>query len=78
MFVEIAAPPMNLLGPELVRDLGSFIQQLEADQSIRVVVFRSNDAANFIPHVDVTRIKEYAKRWRTSPAKHHSASCFAG
>jgi len=27
LFVEIAAPPMNLLGPELVRDLVSLIQQ---------------------------------------------------
>ena len=27
LFAEIAAPPMNLLGPELVRDLVSLIQQ---------------------------------------------------
>ncbi len=26
-FVELAAPPMNLLGPQLVRDLVSVIQQ---------------------------------------------------
>ena len=58
VFAEIAAPPMNLLGPELVRDLGSLIQQVEADQSIRVLVFRSADPAYFISHVDVTRIKE--------------------
>ena len=32
IFVEILAPPMNLLGPELVRDLVSFIQQAEADE----------------------------------------------
>jgi hypothetical protein len=31
LFVDIAAPPMNLLGPELVRDLVSLIQQAEAD-----------------------------------------------
>ena len=31
LFVEIAAPPMNLLGPALVRDLVSLIQQAEAD-----------------------------------------------
>jgi enoyl-CoA hydratase/carnithine racemase len=58
VFVEIAAPPMNLLGPELVRDLVSLIQQVEADQSIRVLVFRSADPAYFISHVDMTRIKE--------------------
>ena len=34
-------PPMNLLGPELVRDLVSLIQQTEADDSIHVLVFKS-------------------------------------
>ena len=58
LFAEIAAPPMNLLGPELVRDLVSLIQQAEADHSIRVLVFKSADPAYFISHVDVTRIKE--------------------
>ena len=59
LFAEIAAPPMNLLGPELVRDLVSLIQQSEADDSIRVLVFKSADPDYFISHVDVTRIKEY-------------------
>jgi enoyl-CoA hydratase/carnithine racemase len=58
LFVEIAAPPMNLNGPELVRDLVSLIQQAEADDSIRVLVFQSADPDYFISHVDVTRIKE--------------------
>ena len=31
LFVDIAVPPMNLLGPELVRDLVSLIKQTEAD-----------------------------------------------
>jgi len=31
LFAEIAAPPMNLLGPELVRDLLSLIQEAEAE-----------------------------------------------
>ena len=29
LLAEIAAPPMNLLGPELVRDLVSLIQRAE-------------------------------------------------
>ena len=32
LFVEINAPPMNLEGPELIRDLVSLIQQAEADK----------------------------------------------
>jgi enoyl-CoA hydratase/carnithine racemase len=58
LFVEIAAPPMNLLGPELIRDLGSLAQQAEADPSVRVLVFRSADRDYFISHVDMTRFKE--------------------
>ena len=59
LFAEIAAPPMNLLGPEVVRDLVSLIQRAEADDSTRVIVFKSADPDYFISHVDVTRIKEY-------------------
>ncbi len=59
LFAEIAAPPMNLLGPELVRDLVSLIQQAEADDAFQVLVFKSADPDYFIPHVDVTRIGEY-------------------
>jgi len=59
LFAEIVAPPMNLLGPELVRDLVSLIQQAEADNTVQVLVFRSADPDYFISHVDVTKIKEY-------------------
>jgi enoyl-CoA hydratase/carnithine racemase len=59
LFAEIAAPPMNLLGPELVRDLVSLIQTAEADNAFKVLVFKSADPDYFISHVDVTRIKEY-------------------
>jgi enoyl-CoA hydratase/carnithine racemase len=59
MFAVIQAPPMNLLGPELVRDLVALIQQAEADPTLKVLVFRSADPAYFIAHVDVTRIAEY-------------------
>ena len=59
LFVEIAAPPMNLLGPELVRDLVSLIQRAEADDAVRVLVFKSADPDYFISHVDLTQITEY-------------------
>ena len=59
LFADIAAPPMNLLGPALVRDLVSFIQQAEADPSAQVLVFRSADPDYFIAHVDVTQVAKY-------------------
>ena len=59
LFADIAAPPMNLLGPALVRDLVSLITQAEADDAFQVLVFKSADPDYFISHVDVTRITEY-------------------
>jgi enoyl-CoA hydratase/carnithine racemase len=82
MFVEIAAPPMNLLGPELVRDLVDLLQQAEVDAAVKVLVFKSADPDYFISHVDVTKIKEYrqeAERLTGEPSigllfRHLSAS----
>jgi enoyl-CoA hydratase/carnithine racemase len=59
LVAEIDAPPMNLLGPELVRDLVSLIQRAEADESFKVLVFKSADPDYFISHVDLTRVAEY-------------------
>jgi len=49
---------MNLMGPELISDLVSLIQQSEADDSVKILVFKSADPAYFISHVDVKKIKE--------------------
>jgi enoyl-CoA hydratase/carnithine racemase len=59
VFARINAPPMNLLGPELVRDLVALIQRAEADGACKVLVFASADADYFISHVDLTRVAEY-------------------
>jgi enoyl-CoA hydratase/carnithine racemase len=50
---------MNLLGPELVRDLVSLLQRAEADESLKVLVFKSADPDYFISHVDLTQVAEY-------------------
>jgi enoyl-CoA hydratase/carnithine racemase len=59
LFVNMFAPPMNLLGPDLVRDLVTLIKDAEADDDIKVLVFSSADPDYFISHVDVTKVKEY-------------------
>jgi enoyl-CoA hydratase/carnithine racemase len=59
LFAEISAPPMNLLGPALVRDLVSLLRSAEADDGVQVVVFTSADPDYFIPHVDLTQVSEY-------------------
>jgi enoyl-CoA hydratase/carnithine racemase len=58
LFVEINAPPMNLLGPQLISDLVSLIQYAEASDNFQILVFKSTNPDYFISHVDVTQIKE--------------------
>jgi enoyl-CoA hydratase/carnithine racemase len=48
-----------LLGPELVRDLVSVMQQAEEEHESKVLVFKSADPEYFISHVDVTQIAAY-------------------
>ena len=55
-FVEIDSPPMNLLGGELFGEIDALTRALEADGSVRVVVFRSADPDFFIAHGDVETI----------------------
>jgi enoyl-CoA hydratase/carnithine racemase len=59
LFAEISSPPMNLLGPEVVRDLVSLIQRADANTACSVLVFTSADPDYFISHVDLTRVAEY-------------------
>jgi len=57
--VVIDAPPMNLIGPELVRDLVSLFGALESGGQARVMVLESADPDYFVPHVDLTKVAEY-------------------
>lgn len=57
--VVIDAPPMNLIGPELVRDLVTLLSELESDDDIRVMVLESADPEYFVAHVDLTKVAEY-------------------
>ena len=57
--VVIDAPPMNLIGPELVRDLVTLLSELKSDEDMRVMVLESADPEYFVPHVDLTRVAEY-------------------
>jgi enoyl-CoA hydratase/carnithine racemase len=65
LFAALAATPMNLLGPPLVRDLVSLIQQAQADEAIQVLVFKSANPDYFISHVDVTGSESMGTRWRS-------------
>src|SRR5437763_4153049 len=57
--VVIDAPPMNLIGPELVRDLVRLLGEVESGLDVRVMVLESADPEYFVPHVDLTEVAEY-------------------
>jgi len=57
--VVLDAPPMNLIGPELVRDLVMLIGELESGEDVRVMVLESADPEYFVSHVDLTKVAEY-------------------
>ncbi|MHA6759424.1 enoyl-CoA hydratase/isomerase family protein [Streptacidiphilus sp. PAMC 29251] len=53
------APPINLIGPEVVRDLVLLLEQLVQPDAPRVVVFDSADPDFLFPHVDMTKVPAY-------------------
>jgi enoyl-CoA hydratase/carnithine racemase len=61
VFAAFDNPPLNLIGPALVRDLVDLLNELDADDSVRVVVFASADAEFFLPHVDIAHVPEYTR-----------------
>src|ERR1700722_3840665 len=45
-------PPLNVMGPEMVREFQTLIGALEADEDVRVVVFDSAVEGFFLNHSD--------------------------
>jgi len=50
--VTIDNPPVNVMGPEMVREFQELINALEADEHVRVVVFDSAVEDYFLNHSD--------------------------
>src|SRR4051794_41206315 len=45
-------PPLNVMGPQLVREFGEIITTVEADRDVRVLVFESAVDGFFLNHSD--------------------------
>jgi enoyl-CoA hydratase/carnithine racemase len=60
LYATFDAPPINLIGPEVVRDLVTLLGMLRNLPDVRVIVFDSADKDYMFPHVDVTKVAEYA------------------
>ncbi len=52
--VTIDNPPINVMGPEMVREFQEIIRELEADENVKVVVFDSAVNDYFLNHSDFT------------------------
>ena len=52
--VTIDNPPINVMGPEMVKQFQEVINALEADRDVRVVVFDSAVEGYFLNHSDFT------------------------
>ncbi len=52
--VTIDNPPINVMGPEMVKQFQTVINDLEADEQVRVVVFDSAVDDYFLNHSDFT------------------------
>ena len=51
-------PPLNLLGPETIRELSVIVDLLEASEKLKVVVFDSKNPEFFIARYDLWRASE--------------------
>ncbi|TFV33740.1 hypothetical protein E4K10_39930 [Streptomyces sp. T1317-0309] len=66
LWATLDNPPLNLIDEKFVTDLIALLDETEADDSARVVVFRSADPDFFVPHVDIQRIPQYTAKAATS------------
>jgi enoyl-CoA hydratase/carnithine racemase len=53
--ITFSNPPINMFVPATIVELGALITELEADPSVKVVVFQSENSDFFIAHLDVAK-----------------------
>jgi enoyl-CoA hydratase/carnithine racemase len=53
--VTFSNPPINMFVPETIEELRLLMTNIEADPSLKVVVFQSADPSFFVAHLDVTK-----------------------
>jgi enoyl-CoA hydratase/carnithine racemase len=53
--ITFSNPPINIFAPTTIVELGTLITDLEADPSVKVVVFQSANPDFFVAHLDVAK-----------------------
>jgi len=56
--ITFSNPPINIFVPTTIDELGVLMTEIEADPSVKVVVFQSANPDFFIAHLDVARAAE--------------------
>jgi enoyl-CoA hydratase/carnithine racemase len=56
--ITFSNPPINMFVPTTIVELGALMTDLEADPSVKVVVFQSANPDFFIAHLDVGKAAE--------------------
>jgi enoyl-CoA hydratase/carnithine racemase len=56
--ITFSNPPINIFAPATIVELGALMTNLEADPSVKVVVFQSANPDFFIAHLDVAKAAE--------------------
>ena len=69
-------PPINMFVPASIVELGALMTELEADLSVKVVVFQSANPEFFVAHLDVAKAVEQPEvltLWRDLVIRHWSS-----
>ena len=56
--ITFSNPPINMFVPATIVELGALIADIEADSSVKVVVFQSANPDFFVAHLDVAKAAE--------------------
>jgi enoyl-CoA hydratase/carnithine racemase len=64
-------PPLNIMGPEMIAELAVLIDQIEADDQLKVIVFDSSIAEFFMAHYDVLGDLQASLGMRPGPTGMH-------
>ena len=56
--ITFSNPPINMFVPTTIVELGTLMTDLEADPSVKVVVFQSANPEFFVAHLDVSKAAE--------------------
>lgn len=68
---EFSNPPINLIDPDTIVELGELVTAIEDDPDVRVVVFESRDPEFFLAHYDVKADKARTAGMEPGPTGVH-------